>query len=92
MSLDCSKSASDLNMNFLDTYDIPRSTTPNPNQSTSEQPSLNEEVNQMIGQLGRFWGGFRKQVPLLIHSCMDPHYNLASKESNRLGSRPKRFQ
>ncbi|KAJ3515305.1 hypothetical protein NLJ89_g1852 [Agrocybe chaxingu] len=46
-------------MNFLDTYDLARSTTPNPNQG--EQPSLNEEVNQVIGQLGRFWGGFRKQ-------------------------------
>lgn len=30
--------------------------------SASPQPSLNEEVNQVIGQLGRFWGGFRKQV------------------------------
>ncbi|KAH9485006.1 hypothetical protein JR316_0001910 [Psilocybe cubensis] len=46
-------------MNFLDPLDITRSTTPNPNQP--EQPSLNEEVNQVIGQLGRFWGGFRKQ-------------------------------
>jgi hypothetical protein len=52
-------------MNFLDTYDISRASTPNPNQN--EQPSLNEEVNQVINQLGRFWGGFRKQVPLFIH-------------------------
>lgn len=76
-------------MNFLDTYDISRSSTPNPSQ---EQPTLNEEVNQVISQLGRFWGGFRKQVPFLIHSCMDFQYNLTSKEPNRLGNRPKGLQ
>ncbi|KAH9945664.1 hypothetical protein B0H21DRAFT_860657 [Amylocystis lapponica] len=34
-------------MNFLDTYDI---------------SELNEEVSQVVGQLSRFWGGFRKQT------------------------------
>jgi len=48
-------------MNFLDTFDVATSASPNPEQA-AEQPSLNEEVNQVIGQLGRFWGGFRKQV------------------------------
>ena len=48
-------------MNFLDTFDVATSASPNPEQP-AEQPSLNEEVNQVIGQLGRFWGGFRKQV------------------------------
>lgn len=51
-------------MNYLDTYDIATSSggsaTPPPNQQP--QQSLNEEVNQVIGQLGRFWGGFRKQA------------------------------
>ncbi|KAJ2931289.1 hypothetical protein H1R20_g5786, partial [Candolleomyces eurysporus] len=46
-------------MNFFDTYDIARAPTPQP--SDENQPSLNEEVNQVIGQLGRFWGGFKKQ-------------------------------
>jgi hypothetical protein len=50
-------------MNFLDTYDISTSSagtsTPPPAQN---QQTLNEEVNQVIGQLGRFWGGFRKQA------------------------------
>jgi hypothetical protein len=50
-------------MNFLDTYDISASSagssTPPPDQS---QQTLNEEVNQVMGQLGRFWGGFRKQA------------------------------
>ncbi len=49
-------------MNFVDTYDIARSATPNAEQPQDEQPSLNDEVNQVFGQLGRFWGGFRKQV------------------------------
>ncbi|KAF8897080.1 hypothetical protein CPB84DRAFT_1681853 [Gymnopilus junonius] len=55
-------------MNFLDPYDITRSTTPNP-ANQPEQPSLNEEVNQVIGQLGRFWGGFRKQSQVALEAA-----------------------
>ncbi|KIM40232.1 hypothetical protein M413DRAFT_446403 [Hebeloma cylindrosporum] len=55
-------------MNFLDTFDIARSASPNPEQ-TAEQPSLNEEVNQVIGQLGRFWGGFRKQSQTALEAA-----------------------
>jgi len=47
-------------MNFLDPYDITAgSSTPPPNQPDR---SLNEEVNQVIGQLNSFWGSFKKQV------------------------------
>ncbi|EKM81068.1 hypothetical protein AGABI1DRAFT_119598 [Agaricus bisporus var. burnettii JB137-S8] len=57
-------------MNFLDTYDISASSagssTPPPNQS---QQTLNEEVNQVIGQLGRFWGGFRKQSQTVLETA-----------------------
>lgn len=28
----------------------------------TSQPSLNEEVTQVMGQLGKLWGGVRKQV------------------------------
>ncbi|KAG6813546.1 hypothetical protein H0H92_009938 [Tricholoma furcatifolium] len=45
-------------MNFLDTFDIAGQSTP-PRQS---EQNLNEEVNEVIGQLGRFWGGFKKQA------------------------------
>ena len=47
-------------MNFFDTYDIARTPTPQP--SDANQPSLNEEFNEVVGQLGRFWGGFKRQV------------------------------
>jgi hypothetical protein len=50
-------------MNFIDAYEVPGTTTP-PATDNSNQPqqSLNEEVSQVIGQLNRFWGGFRKQA------------------------------
>lgn len=48
-------------MNFLDTYDISGPSTPTPERQQQEQ-SLNDEVTQVVGQLSRFWGGFRKQV------------------------------
>ncbi|PPQ66307.1 hypothetical protein CVT24_007304 [Panaeolus cyanescens] len=54
-------------MNFLDTYDVARPTTPNPTQE--QQPSLNEEVNQVIGQFSRFWGGFKKQSQTAIETA-----------------------
>ncbi|CAL1707756.1 unnamed protein product [Somion occarium] len=47
-------------MNFLDTYDISTPTTP-PAETQQAEQSLNEEVTQVVGQLSRFWGGFRKQ-------------------------------
>ena len=51
-------------MNFLDPYDVTttaaRTDTPPPGAQPDK--SLNEEVSQVLGQLGSFWGGFRKQV------------------------------
>ena len=53
-------------MNFLDTYDI---ASPNAQAGNQEvQQTLNEEVNQVVGQLSRFWGGFRKQVSVSWHA------------------------
>ena len=52
-------------MNFFD-YDLTAgSRTPPQSGGSSEpgaEPTLNEEVTQVVGQLGRLWGGFRKQV------------------------------
>lgn len=46
-------------MNFLDAYDATAPVNPAPNQP---EQSLNEEVSQVFGQLGRFWGGFKQQA------------------------------
>ncbi|KAI0057999.1 hypothetical protein BV25DRAFT_1830552 [Artomyces pyxidatus] len=47
-------------MSFWDnTFGAMGTATPPP--EPDHQPSLNEEVTEVIGQLGRFWGGFRKQ-------------------------------
>ena len=55
-------------MNFFD-YDLTRSETPpQAQQEQQPDPSLNEEVQQVVGQLGRLWGGFRKQVSCLPSS------------------------
>ncbi len=55
-------------MSFLDPYDISAAGTSTPPPGQPEQ-SLNEEVTQVLGQLNRFWGGFRKQV-LVLHSTI----------------------
>ena len=64
-------------MNTIDVFDYelakPRTPQPPPPSaselSTSDlpgsgprEPTLNEEVSEALGQLSRFWGGFRKQV------------------------------
>lgn len=46
-------------MNFLDTYDIVGSNTPS---ETQQEQTLHEEVSDVIGHIGRFWGGFRRQA------------------------------
>jgi hypothetical protein len=42
-------------MNYLDAYDVTTNADP-------QHPKIEEEVAQITGQLGRLWGGFRKQV------------------------------
>jgi len=53
-------------MNFLDTYGITGTGTSTPPPGNRPEQSLDEEVSQVIGTLGRFWGGFKKQVIVLI--------------------------
>jgi hypothetical protein len=64
-----------LTMNFVDAIDLPGVNTP----ANAEEPpaqTLNEEVNQVIGQLNSFWGGFRKQVGLtLVHHREFKHFD-----------------
>lgn len=54
----------------MDLYDFSETTGADPLTAASSgsnatgvpQQTLEQEVNQVFGQLGRFWGGFRKQV------------------------------
>ncbi|KAH9062333.1 hypothetical protein EDB87DRAFT_1606425 [Lactarius vividus] len=59
-------------MNFLDTSlanASPGTATPPPQAVGQSPPTLNEEVTEVIGQLGRFWGGFRKQSQSAIEAA-----------------------
>lgn len=51
------KAAEATAMNFFDTYELA-----SPGTSSEPRQSLNEEVAEVMGQFGRFWGTFRKQV------------------------------
>ena len=78
-------------MNFFD-YDLTRQATATPPATAGEdsnataQPSLNDEVNEVVGQLGRLWGGFRKQVRAVEPPVVVPCIQLkrACTESNSL--------
>ena len=51
-------------MNYVDAIDLSGVNTPPANPEQLPAQSFNEEVNDVIGQLGSFWGGFRKQASL----------------------------
>ncbi|KAK0461222.1 uncharacterized protein EV420DRAFT_1530952 [Desarmillaria tabescens] len=75
-------------MNFLDPYDISAAGTSTPPPRQPEQ-SLNEEVTQVIGQLNRFWGGFRKQSQTAIETAKKDFSQVvtqAQKELNKFTS------
>ncbi|EGN99850.1 hypothetical protein SERLA73DRAFT_180097 [Serpula lacrymans var. lacrymans S7.3] len=74
-------------MNFLDTYGITGSGVSTPPQTEQPEQSLNEEVSQVIGQLGRFWGGFRKQSESALATArkdLTQVVTQAQKELNKL--------
>ncbi|KAG5652397.1 hypothetical protein H0H81_005154 [Sphagnurus paluster] len=74
-------------MNFLDTYDVPGQTTP----TQPPQQSLNDEVTEVIGSLGRLWGGFRKQSQTVLQSARKDFSEVvtqAQKELTKLTSEP----
>ncbi|KAI0291151.1 hypothetical protein BC826DRAFT_1023951 [Russula brevipes] len=56
-------------MSFWDVSHSPGTSTPPPQTSGQSPPTLNEEVTEVIGQLGRFWGGFRKQGQTAIQAA-----------------------
>ncbi|KAK0225956.1 hypothetical protein IW262DRAFT_1457205 [Armillaria fumosa] len=75
-------------MSFLDPYDISAAGTSTPPPGQPEQ-SLNEEVTQVLGQLNRFWGGFRKQSQTAIEMARKDFSQVvtqAQKELNKYTS------
>ncbi|KAF9793238.1 hypothetical protein BJ322DRAFT_113524 [Thelephora terrestris] len=56
-------------MNYVDTIDLSGVNTPPANAEEPPAQTLNEEVNQVLGQLNSFWGGFRKQSQIAFQSA-----------------------
>lgn len=78
-------------MNFLDTYDIEPATTPAA-AAPGAEPTLNEEVSQVVGQLGRLWGGFRKQSQTVFETArkeVGQVVSQAQKELTKLSTEPQ---
>ncbi|KAH0588976.1 hypothetical protein H2248_004756 [Termitomyces sp. 'cryptogamus'] len=72
-------------MDFLDTYNIDTQRTRRPEQS------LNDEVSEVMGQLGRFWGGFKKQSQSALETArkdLSEVVTQAQKELTKLTSDP----
>ncbi|KAI5123643.1 hypothetical protein M0805_001676 [Coniferiporia weirii] len=82
-------------MNFFD-FELSRTATATPPQSAEElsgapEPTLNEEVSQVVGQLGRLWGGFRKQSQVALESARKDFTSVVSqaqKEIEKLTAEP----
>jgi len=86
-------------MNALDLYEydgtIPGTRTPQsgsqtpskPEENTGEQPSLNDEVNQVMGQIGRLWGGFRKQSATAFEAARKEVGQVVTTAQKELGKR-----
>ncbi|KAH6914319.1 hypothetical protein BKA70DRAFT_1261051 [Coprinopsis sp. MPI-PUGE-AT-0042] len=87
-------------MNFFDTaWDVTRTPTPQPpaaaataTASASTQPeaqeappSLNDEVTQVIGQLGRLWGGFRAQSQKVLETARKDLGDVVVQAQKELG-------
>ncbi|CAE7228590.1 unnamed protein product [Rhizoctonia solani] len=59
------------------------------NAPTQPQQTLGEEVNEVIGQLGRFWGGFQKQSQVAFQTARKDFGSVveaARKEASWLGN------
>ncbi|TFK73950.1 hypothetical protein BDN72DRAFT_116721 [Pluteus cervinus] len=67
-------------MNFLDTYDVAAAQTP-----PEDQQSLQDEVNQVVGQLSRFWGGFRQQSQSAIQAARKDFGEVVVQAQKELG-------
>ncbi|EJD03086.1 uncharacterized protein FOMMEDRAFT_108207 [Fomitiporia mediterranea MF3/22] len=76
-------------MNFFD-YELSRTATATPPQSGGEssntqEPSLNDEVTQVVGQLGRLWGGFRKQSQAALETARKDFSSVVAQAQKEIG-------
>lgn len=72
-------------MNFLDTYGLTGTGTNTPPVNAHPEQSLNEEVSQVIGQLGKFWGGFRKQSETVFATARKDFGEVVTHAQKELG-------
>ncbi|TDL14482.1 hypothetical protein BD410DRAFT_859806 [Rickenella mellea] len=72
-------------MNVLDPYDITNQSSTPPPQEPGTEPTLNEELTQVVGQLGRFWGGFRKQSQAAFESAKHDFSQVVTQAQKELG-------
>ncbi|KAF9653916.1 hypothetical protein BDM02DRAFT_1114059 [Thelephora ganbajun] len=78
-------------MNYVDAIDLSGTNTPPVNAEDPPAQTLNEEVNQVIGQLSSFWGGFRKQSQIAFQSARKDFGEVvqqAQKELTKLTAEP----
>ncbi|QRV94055.1 BSD domain-containing protein [Ceratobasidium sp. AG-Ba] len=72
--------------------DQPGSSRPSTSTAAAApQPTLEEEVNEVIGQFSRFWGGFQKQSQSVLRSASKDFRSVvetARKEASWLATKP----
>ncbi|KAG0700737.1 hypothetical protein DFH29DRAFT_930567 [Suillus ampliporus] len=72
-------------MNFLDTYGLTGTGANTPPVNAHPEQSLNEEVSEVIGQLGKFWGGFRKQSETAFATARKDFSEVVTQAQRELG-------
>jgi len=72
-------------MNFFD-YDLARTGTPPQSAGNAPEQSLNDEVQQVVGQLGKFWGGFRKQSQAAFDAARKDLGSVVAQAQKEIGN------
>jgi hypothetical protein len=72
-------------MSFLDPYDITNPGAITPPVNSLAEKSLNEEVSQVVGQLGSWWGGFKKQSQTVLVSARKDFSDVVISAQKELG-------
>ncbi|KIM27654.1 hypothetical protein M408DRAFT_24314, partial [Serendipita vermifera MAFF 305830] len=65
--------------------DATTGTSSGANANAAIQPSLNDEVQQAIGVLGSWWGGFRKQSTVVLSSARKDFGQVVQQAQKEIG-------